>query len=108
MKNKCLNHKSCEPFEIGISESYNMIRLSVMKRVSSMYKVQKTWDGPIYPTIIKKLENFGKVYRLWSVFSSGGGVYETRSTFASYCLDCTVGYPHVDYGNYHEFHVSIL
>ncbi|KAL4564998.1 hypothetical protein LXL04_029079 [Taraxacum kok-saghyz] len=96
-------HRACEAFENGISESFNamimdarkrplltmleMIRLSVMERVATMHKVQERWDGPICPAIIKKLENFGKDYRLWSVYSSGGGVFETRSAHASYCVD---------------------
>ncbi|KAL4566065.1 hypothetical protein LXL04_030175 [Taraxacum kok-saghyz] len=90
--------RACEDFENGISESFNamimnarkrplltmleMIHLSVMERVATMHK-----DGPICPAIIKKLEKFGKDYRLWSVYSSGVGVFETRSAHASYCVD---------------------
>ncbi|KAL4583549.1 hypothetical protein LXL04_008127 [Taraxacum kok-saghyz] len=93
----------CEAFENGISESFNamimdarksplltmleMIRLSVMERVSTMHKVQETWDGPICRAIIKKLDKFGKDYRLWSIYSSGGGVFETRSAHACYRVD---------------------
>nr|KAJ0187413.1 hypothetical protein LSAT_V11C900501990 [Lactuca sativa] len=64
-----------------------MVRLSVTRRVSIMHNVHESWDSLIFPTIIKKLETFGDHYRLWSVISSGGGVFETRSTYEYYCVD---------------------
>ncbi|XP_023736778.1 uncharacterized protein LOC111884692 [Lactuca sativa] len=95
--------RACETFENGVSESFNamivdarkrplltmleMIRLSVMERVSFMYNLQQTWEPPICPAIIKKLETFGEHYRSWSVIPSGGGIFEARSTYESYCVD---------------------
>ncbi|XP_052624469.1 uncharacterized protein LOC128132213 [Lactuca sativa] len=94
---------SCVEVENGISECFNSIiveawkkplitmleeiRIYIMDRFSFMNDECSKWKGNICPEVIKKMNLFGKNFRLWLVVHSLGNVFEVRRACASYKVD---------------------
>nr|KAJ0218899.1 hypothetical protein LSAT_V11C300111730 [Lactuca sativa] len=91
---------ACEAVENGILECFNSIiiearkkplitileeiRIYIMDRFSFMNDECMKWKGNICPKVIKKMNLFGRHFRLWLVVHSLGNVFEVRRACASY------------------------
>ncbi|KAL7599314.1 hypothetical protein Lser_V15G25680 [Lactuca serriola] len=94
---------ACEAVENGISECFNSIIVEARKKplitmleeisiyIMDMFSLMNDecskWKGNIRPEVIKKINLFGKNFRLWLVVHSLGNVFEVRAICASYKVD---------------------